>query len=91
MTTCYCALYGRACTCGAFTTTPKAPPMIDHEFTREIVCPHCGYESPDSWEVGDGEDGDLGRQECGDCGKPFYAARHIRITYLTEPITEIAP
>ena len=28
-----------------------SPEDIDHEYTREIVCPWCGYEFSDSWEI----------------------------------------
>ncbi len=39
---------------------------IYHEYTDEIICPHCGEEMMDSWEYSeDGED------ECWECGKKF--------------------
>ena len=49
----------------------------------EIVCPHCGYEHSDSWEVNDGEEGDW-EQECHDCEKSFRCSRHVSVTYSTE-------
>ena len=57
----------------------------DHEYTRNIVCPHCGYEDMDSWEVMSGEE-DLGIIECGRCEKSFLASRIITIEYCTEKI-----
>jgi protein-arginine kinase activator protein McsA len=59
---------------------------IDHEYTKEIVCPHCGYEYGDSWEYGDGED--IGELECDNCYKPFYAERIITIDYSTQKLDE---
>ena len=56
---------------------------IDHEYTCNIVCPYCGSEDKDGWELlPDGED--LGLIACGDCGKEFYVTRNIRITYSTQ-------
>ena len=40
---------------------------FDTRSTLEIVCPYCGYEFIDSWEVPDGED----VLECDDCEKEF--------------------
>jgi transcription elongation factor Elf1 len=59
---------------------------IRTDYTRDIVCPHCGHEDRDSWEVGRGEEGDLGEQECGSCEKPFTAQRHVSITYSSEKL-----
>ncbi|MGI5848797.1 MAG: hypothetical protein ACOX8Q_01795 [Christensenellales bacterium] len=55
---------------------------IDHEYTRNIVCPYCGYEDIDSWEVESGEE-DLGLQTCGNCEKEFYAQRIVTVEYST--------
>jgi hypothetical protein len=51
---------------------------IDHEYTKEIVCPYCGAEFLDSWEYGDHD-----FPEC-DCGKKFISKRDIDVTYITE-------
>lgn len=61
---------------------------IDHEYTKEIVCPYCGCEFTDSWEYSS-DDEDLGLIECynEECGKSFYAYRDIDISYVTEEAT----
>lgn len=56
---------------------------IDHNYTDEVVCPYCGYEFGDSWELG--EEGGL---ECDKCGKEFEFYRNIEVTYCTYQITE---
>lgn len=57
---------------------------IDHEYTDEIVCPYCGCEFGDSWDI----DGDSGELECYECEKEFEYHRHIEVTYCTYKITE---
>lgn len=54
---------------------------INHEYTDEIVCPHCGYEFGDSWEFP--ESGDY---KCPDCDNKFKFQREIEVTYSTEKI-----
>jgi predicted RNA-binding Zn-ribbon protein involved in translation (DUF1610 family) len=56
---------------------------IDHEYTKNIVCPYCGHENRDSWEVEPGQE-DIGLTECGSCEKSFYAYRNITIDYSTK-------
>ena len=56
---------------------------IDHEYTDEIVCPFCGHEFGDSWEI-DGSSEDLGLIDCEECYKEFYAVRNISVCYSTE-------
>ena len=60
---------------------------IDHEFTKEIVCPYCGYIHSESYEFGNGEEGD-GEDECGECGKKFRWSRMVSVDYSTEKILE---
>jgi len=58
---------------------------MDYEYQEEITCPYCGDKNIDSWEVGKGiNEGDLGEQECDNCGKKFIVERHLRITYSSE-------
>jgi hypothetical protein len=52
---------------------------IDHDYTDEIVCPYCGYEFSDSWEIG----ADSGEEECYECGEKFEFYRHIEVSYCT--------
>lgn len=59
---------------------------IDHEYTDEIVCPWCGYEFSDSWELGNGgECTEL--EECPNCEKEFYASRIVTVEYSTSKAT----
>ena len=44
--------------------------------TRNVICPHCGYEHLDSWEMDDGE------YEC-DCGGSYVVERIITVEYST--------
>jgi hypothetical protein len=55
---------------------------IDHEFTREIVCPYCGYVHSESYEFGSGGE-EEGKDECGSCGKEFNWSRMISVDYST--------
>lgn len=55
---------------------------IDYKLTDEIVCPYCGYEFSDSWEI-DGDNQDIGLMECDECYKQFYATRNIEVSYST--------
>lgn len=51
----------------------------DRNATQEIVCPYCGYEFGDSWELR----GDHSTATCGRCGKDFHYARYYECTYNT--------
>ncbi len=53
--------------------------MVEHEYTKEIVCPYCGEEVGDSWEFND----DCGEWECNECGKKFNWSRTITVEYST--------
>lgn len=52
--------------------------------TDEIVCPWCGYEQLDSWEMPDSDD----ECECNECGKLFAYERDIQVTYSSERVEE---
>jgi len=55
---------------------------IDHDYTKSLVCPHCGYVQRDSSDItGDDEDGET---ECQNCEKRYRWSRYIEITYCTE-------
>jgi hypothetical protein len=57
---------------------------IDCSFTEEIVCPHCGYEFSDSYELFEFHNShgeyNVG-VECDECSKEFNAGRCIEVTY----------
>ena len=50
--------------------------------TREVVCPYCGHEDSDSWEL-PGDDGEIGETECGECERTFNYYRDITVTYTS--------
>lgn len=55
---------------------------IDHEFTKEIVCPYCGHIHSESYDFGSGGEEDS-EAECDSCGKQFYWSRIISVEYST--------
>lgn len=61
--------------------------MIDCEYTREIVCPYCGYKYSDSWEVdfGEGAEGDT-EIDCISCDESFSVSRMVEVTYSSRKI-----
>lgn len=50
---------------------------FEHEYTQEVVCPYCGYEHSDSWEMSDDETD----RECPDCEKIFDYERIVTCEY----------
>lgn len=64
---------------------------IDHEYTKEIVCPACGYEYEDSWECFSSGTTQESEEECPECGAKFRAVQEIEVTYSTVLIKEEQP
>lgn len=62
---------------------------IDHEYTDEVVCPHCGYKHQDSYEFFIHND-ECSDTNCHSCNKPFTAIRHVNIYYSTIATPEVA-
>lgn len=60
------------------------PPDIDHEYTRLVTCPYCGWEEQDSWEI-PVEEGGHYEMECGRCDRMFVVTKQIDVTYSTLP------
>lgn len=58
---------------------------IDHEWTRQIICPHCGFEHDDSFEISGNMSGN-GIMECWECSKQFKWNCHIDVMYDTEKV-----
>ena len=55
---------------------------IDHKYTREAVCPYCGYEFSDTWDFNLQHDGDKTEVDC-DCGETFWLWINIDVDYTT--------
>lgn len=55
---------------------------INHTYTNEIVCPHCGYEYQDSWEMSDNDE-----EDCQECGEKFIFSREVDVHYNTQKLT----
>lgn len=51
---------------------------VEHEYTNEVVCPHCGEELMDSWELYE-----EGEYQCDECGEEYHYERNIIVTYTT--------
>ena len=51
-------------------------------FEDSLVCPYCGYEDSDAFELSD----DDGTVECGRCGAEIHYTRNIEVTYSTDPV-----
>lgn len=49
------------------------------------VCPHCGREQPDAWEL-DLDDGQSTETDCLYCERPFEVACTVAISYSTRKI-----
>lgn len=50
--------------------------------TKCPVCPWCGAEMKDAYELRDSQETD-----CGSCLKPIHVFRHIAYTYNTHSVT----
>jgi len=57
--------------------------MIDTYHTNNIVCPYCGEEDVDGWELFDFDETEVEGCTCGACGKVFNASREFSATYCT--------
>lgn len=56
---------------------------FDTSFNPDFaICPYCGYEEQDSWELSDGE------HDCSDCGKTFLVTIDTTVYYTTTKIEE---
>lgn len=55
---------------------------MNTENTRNIICPYCGYEDLDSWEMtSETEEEETIKIECTNCEKKFDLIYHIVLTY----------
>ena len=58
---------------------------IDHEYTRDIVCPYCGHKIEDSCDYIDAN-GQYYEIGCPGCEETFLAMGEIKIDYSTEKL-----
>lgn len=55
----------------------------DTSFTDEPVCPYCGHEETDAWEIDFGGcDGDT-EHSCGSCGEDYHLSRQVTFHYAS--------
>ena len=60
---------------------------IDHEHTDLIVCPYCGHENQDSWEIDFGPEMDAEMfLTCVSCENEFRVSCEVVVMYSTEKI-----
>jgi len=57
------------------------------EYTDFAVCPYCGHEDRDVWELGL-SDGEVAHTHCPSCGKVYAVTAHISVEYSTFPVSE---
>jgi hypothetical protein len=56
-------------------------PEFDCSYKDEMVCPHCGEEQSDSWELE--PDDECGEVTCQSCDKEFCVTVDRKTTYST--------
>lgn len=58
------------------------------EYTLEPICPYCGNEESDAWEINfGGIDGET-EHDCGSCGETYFVQRNAIITYTTKALSK---
>jgi predicted RNA-binding Zn-ribbon protein involved in translation (DUF1610 family) len=58
---------------------------IDHRYTDQVVCPHCGNKHEEGYEIVPPED-ECADFDCEECGKEMSVCRIIDIRYSTKKI-----
>lgn len=54
----------------------------DKDYENNLICPYCGYENTDSWELPDDDE----EYECGRCGAIISYERVITVEYNSAPV-----
>jgi predicted RNA-binding Zn-ribbon protein involved in translation (DUF1610 family) len=62
---------------------------VKHELTSFPICPHCGHEDLDAWEMdfGPDMDGDI-VTSCPSCGEDYFVQRKVTVYYSSDFIKE---
>jgi transcription elongation factor Elf1 len=64
---------------------------VKYELEAAPICPHCGHEETDAWEIdfGPGLEGDA-TASCDSCGEDYFVTREVTVYYSTDFIKEKA-
>lgn len=54
----------------------------DKNYENNLICPYCGYEDKDSWELSD----DDNEHKCGRCGAVISYERVVTVEYNSSPV-----
>ena len=54
----------------------------DKDYENNVICPYCGYEDRDSWELTD----DNEEHNCGRCGAVVSYERVVTVEYNSSPV-----
>jgi hypothetical protein len=60
---------------------------IHTEYKPYPICPYCGQEDRDAWEI-DFDMGDTAESYCGQCGLTYQVTRYVSVDYSTKPTSE---
>lgn len=52
------------------------------DYENNLICPYCGYEDNDSWELSDDDE----EHECSRCGAVMSYQRVVTVEYNSSPI-----
>lgn len=81
----YCAPCGEALeTINRAIKKQQQAMHIDHNGTRNLICPYCGNEELDSWECKHDSD----EYQCKSCGEFFEYEREVLVSFTTWKKTE---
>ncbi|TCO69529.1 hypothetical protein [Marinisporobacter balticus] len=54
----------------------------DKDYENNLICPYCGYEDKDSWELSDDDE----KHRCGRCGAIVSYERVVTVEYNASPV-----
>lgn len=58
------------------------------KYNLDPICPYCGTEQSDAWELRLEKDGDEKEIDCISCGLPFTVKLDLTVQYSTSPLKE---
>lgn len=59
---------------------------FDTDGTQEMVCPHCGHEHGDTWELFSDIHSNTATTDCDECGKIFEVEANWSVDYTTRAV-----